>query len=285
MRNCTLCLVFVLFASGCNSETPALDTSDPATRPEPVLASAFDPAKTGQIAGRVTWNGPIPATPGFVYGVPVENGMGFTFRTAENPNRPQIDSESRAVAGAVVYLRGIAAEKARPWDLPPVAVEVGDGRISVCQGDRRNRVGFVRCGDAISVSSNESRYHVLRGRGDGFFSLSLPDANQPVSRTLPKPGRVELSSGSGLYWARADLFVTEHPYYQVTDAKGQFRFEHVPEGDAELVVWLPGWEAAKLERDPDSTTVTRQSYTPPVERVTAVKINRAGPAWVTTFIP
>ncbi len=285
MRQSTLGLLLILALSGCNSQSPAVESPADPSNPSTVLASAFDPAQTGQIAGRVTWNGAIPVTPGFVYGVPIENGMGFTFRTAENPNRPQIDPESRAVAGAVVYLRGIAIEKARPWDLPPVNVEVGDGRMTVIQGENRGRVGFVQAGSAFSASSTEAKYHVLRGRADGFFSLALPDANQPVSRTLSKPGRVELSSGSGLYWARADLFVAEHPYFQVTDAQGQFRFDRVPEGDAELVVWLPGWEAAKLERDPDSTTVTRQNYTPPVERVSNVKIDRNGPAWVTTFVP
>ena len=54
------------------------------------------------------------------------------------------------------------------------------------QGEHRGRVGFVRRGDAISVSSTDQGYHLLRGRGDAFFGLALPESRQPVTRTLTK---------------------------------------------------------------------------------------------------
>ena len=47
-----------------------------------------------------------------------DDGLGFEFRTAKNPNRPQIDPKSRAVADAVVFLRGIDPASVGPWDLP-----------------------------------------------------------------------------------------------------------------------------------------------------------------------
>ena len=219
------------------------------------------------------------------YGRPRADGAGFEFRTAENPNRPHIDQTTRAVAEAVVFLRGVPSAASHSWDLPPVNVEMGDGQITVIQGEHRGRVGFVRRGDAISVSSTDQGYQLLRGRGDAFFGLALPESRQPVTRTLTKCGRVELSSGTGLYWARADLFVADHPYYTLTDQDGRFSFDRVPMGEVEVVVWMPGWQPARMERDPDSTQVARQLYTPPIERTSKATVRPAQPAAVSISVP
>jgi hypothetical protein len=276
-------LLLLGLGAGCSSDLPALDAHGAGGPVE--SGTAFDPLRAGRVSGRVTWAGSIPNPSGFLYGVPRASGSGFEFRTAENPNRPQIDTGTRAVGGAVVFLRGVDPAAGRAWDLPAVSVEIGNARISVVQGERRGRVGFVRRGDAITVSSTEAAYHVLRGRGDAFFSLPFPEPNQPVLRKLPKVGRVELTSGTGLYWANANLFVSDHPYFTVTDAEGRFTLDRVPAGPMELVVWMPGWQAAKTERDADSTQVARQKYSPPIERGRNVVITSAGTAEVDVTVP
>jgi hypothetical protein len=281
IRNLLLPILFL--STGCASDVPAFESTQPDSPAEP--GTTFDLTTCGRISGRVTWNGPIPTPQGFLYGVPRANGLGFEFRTAENPNRPRIDPHTRAVGDAVVFLRGVDPAASRPWDLPPVGVEMGQGTITIIQGERRGRVGFVRRGNAISASSNENVYHVLRGRGAAFFGLTLPEPKHPVSRTLAKPGRVELSSGTGLYWASADLFVADHPYYTITSADGQFAFERVPAGNVEVVIWMPSWQPARMERDPDSTQVARQSYGPPIERVMAATIDPSHAAEITLSVP
>jgi hypothetical protein len=240
------------------------------------IGKSFDASQSGSVTGRVTWKGAIPSPPGFLLCIPKEDGTGHIYKESENPNRPHVNPTTRAVEGAVVFLRDVELNKSRPWDLPPVRVEMKDGQISVVQGDRRGRVGFVRRGEAITVVSPEHMYHVLRARGEAFFSVTLPDPNRPVGRTLSKPGRVELSSGTGLYWARADLFVSEQPYFTVTDVSGRFSLEKVPAGNVQVVVWLPGWEAASQERDPDSTAITRMTYSPPLEQARAVVVTARG---------
>jgi hypothetical protein len=275
--------VLLGLGTGCSSDLPAHDADESVAPVE--SGTAFDPLRAGRVSGRVTWAGSIPNPPGFLYGVPRASGSGFEFRTAENPNRPQIDPGSRAVGGAVVFLRGVDAAAGRSWDLPPVSVEIGNARISVVQGERRGRVGFVRRGDAITVSSTEAAYHVLRGRGDAFFSFPLPEPNQPVQRKLSKAGLVELTSGTGLYWANANLFVSDHPYFTVTDSEGRFTFDRVAPGPVEVVVWMPGWQAAKTERDADSTQVARQKYSAPIERSQRAVITSGGIAEVNVLVP
>ncbi len=218
------------------------------------------------------WAGPIPTPPPFIYGVPLANGH-FETRTIPNPHRPDVATESKAIAGAVVLLQGIDPARAKPWDLPVVRVEMKDRDIQIVQGEARRRVGFVRRGDSIGMASAEPVFHVLRARGSAFFSLAFPEANHPLDRVCAENGLIEFTSGAGYYWASAHVFVAEHPYFTVTDAAGRFTFTQVPAGEVELVVWLPNWNVAKRERDPETGLITRQSYESPIEVKHPVKVS------------
>jgi hypothetical protein len=259
----------VLLTTGCGTE-PTFLLPDAVSPAPAAAATRFDPTRCGTITGQVTWAGEIPAAPPFLYGVPSGDGN-FVTKTVTGPNQPRIDPATRAIAGVVVTLRGIDPTAARPWDHPPVRVEVDDGAVRVRQG-QCYRVGFVRTGAGVEVVSRDAGYHVLRGRGDDFFSLALPAADQPRTRAFTRPGRVELSSGTGWYWARADLFVTDHPYWTVTDAAGRFALPQVPAGRVEVVVWHPSWLPARQDRDPETGLVTRMTYAMPLERTTPVVI-------------
>lgn len=253
----------VLLLAGCEADPTLLVADPPAPAPAPP-ASAFDPARCGTVTGRVTWAGPLPEVKTYIYGVPTANGN-FAAKTATGPNQPRIDVDTRGVAGVVVFLRGIDPTAARPWDHPPIRVELAEHGIRVRQG-ACDRVGFVKRGDAVEIESKETVYHVLRGRGAAYFSLAFPDPGVVRSRSFPEAGRVELWSGAGYYWASADLFVTDHPYWTVTDAAGRFTLPTVPSGRVEVVAWHPGWLPARQDRDPETGMLSRMTYAPPVER-------------------
>ena len=267
------CWVAVVFAAGCGAEPTFLLPETSVLEPVPA-ATRHDPARCGTVTGRVTWAGEFPESPTFLYGVPGGAGN-FVTKTVTGPNQPRIDAASRAVAGVVVTLRGIDAAEARPWDHPPVRVELGGGAIRIRQGPSE-RVGVVRRGDGVEVVSREAAYHVLRGRGDDYLSLSLPVADQPRTRTFSRPGRVELSSGSGYYWARADLFVSDHPYWTLTDAEGRFTLPRVPAGHVDVVAWHPNWRPASQDRDPETGLVSRMTYGAPLERTVPAEVAAGG---------
>src|SRR5262249_16209975 len=155
-------------------------------------------------AGRVTWDGAIPSVPPFTIRAHALAGLGLRERSIrDNPNAPQIDPGSRGVAHAVVYLRGVEPARSRPWDLPPVRLEMRDRRLIALQGDRETRTSIVRRGDAVLMTSKDTFFHSLHADGAAFFSLAFPDAEQPLSRTLDQCGLVEWSSNCGYYWLRA----------------------------------------------------------------------------------
>jgi len=237
----------------------------------PPQATEFDASKCGTISGQVVWSGEIPDTAPFIYGIPLADGN-FDIRTIPNPNQPRVNATSRALAGAVVFLRSIDPAKAKLWDLPPARVELKDRDIRIVQGDATRRVGFVRVGESMSMASAEPVFHILRARGATYFSLPFPEPNEPLSRTLDKPGVVELSSGAGYYWANAHLFVADHPYFAVIDHEGRFTLNQIPAGEVELVVWHPGWTIARQDRDPETGLVRRLTYGSPVEVKNAVRV-------------
>ena len=78
------------------------------------------------------------------------------------------------------------------------------------------------------MSSAEPGIQMIRARGAAFFTLPFPEPGQPLDRRFDTPGRVVLTNGAGYYWQSADLFVSDHPYWTVTDAQGRFTLPQVP---------------------------------------------------------
>jgi hypothetical protein len=260
-------LPLLIAATGCD------DTSIPETaEPKPIAIGAnFTPAETGVIYGRVVWDGPIPTIPPINAMAPLAGG-GFETRSIPNPNAPQIDPETRSVAGSVIFLEQIGPHQARPWDLPPVRVEIHDNDIRIVQGDKAQPVGFVRQGDEIEMVSRSSVMQSLSVRGANFFTLAFPDPEQPLRRRLGQSGLVELSSGMGRYWQHAYLFVAQHSYFTCTDQAGKFTLTNVPAGDLRVVCWLPNGKVARTERDPNTIGILRMVYEKPLERTNPIRL-------------
>jgi len=237
-------------------------------------ASRFDAEAAGCIQGRVVWAGDPPCAAPFPYRLPPRLSDESYSLLRANPFVPAIDSSSRGVAGAVVYLRGVDPRKARPWDHPRVTVEQRDLQLHVLQGSREGRVGFVRRGDAIDMASREGRFHSLHAQGSAWFTLAFPDADRPLARVLDETGAIELTSGAGYYWMRAYLLVDDHPYYALTDAEGRFVLPRVPPDRYEIVCWLPNWRAIGHDRDPYSGRVMRLNFAPPLAIEKEVALER-----------
>ncbi len=263
--------------AGCGaSGSPPGTATVPAASPSPVATSSrFDPATAGSVHGQVLWHGDIPKVPLITAALP--DGAG-NYRPAEMPNpfAPVVEPRSRGLAGAVVFLKGVDPALGKPWDLPPVRVEQRDFRIRILQGDEPRAVGFVHRGDEVEMVSADPAHHMLRARGAAYFTLPFPDPDKPLRRRFDTPGLVELTSGAGYFWAAADLFVDDHPYYALTDREGRFTLRDVPPGKYELVCWVRDWHVTGRDRDPETGLVFRQQYAAPVEKRAAVELPAKG---------
>jgi hypothetical protein len=258
-------LVTLLAIAGCgklHSGTPH-DTSTTSEN----LAIRFDASTCGTIRGRVTWHGDVPRAAGYDIAPNLIGGEIFRKRQSRpNPNAPMIDSHSKGVADAVVFLRGVDAPQSKPWGHPPVIIEQRDCQYHLSQHTPPSRFGFVRRGERITIVSRDHYLYTARASGAEFFSLTFPDPEQPLERQLSHEGVVELTSGVGYYWMRAYLFVTEHPYYSRTGKDGRFELAQVPAGHYEVVCWLPNWLEQSHDRDPESRLICRLYFKPAVEK-------------------
>jgi hypothetical protein len=265
-----LLVIAMAVLSGCEeSDAPPESSATAAVE----MGRDFDAANAGEIRGRVTWHGALPEAPS--YRAPVSPGnehAGGPRCLWPNPNVPRIDPRTHGVAGAVIFLRGVDPRRSRPWDHPPVRVELRDYRIRIGQGEHEDHFGFVRRGEAVTLVSRQQLYHSLRARGVAFFARAFPDADRPCTQQFERAGLVELSSGCGYFWMRGWLFVDEHPYYTHTDAEGRFTLPQVPPGRYELVCWLPNWHEASREWDAETALICRLTFRPPVQIGQSVQI-------------
>jgi hypothetical protein len=257
-------VVSFLFLLGCDDNQSAHEAPIAAAR----VSVLFDASATATITGKVTWNGEVPIVDPFVAPVSADT----EWLRWPNPNAPVVDSRSKGVGNAVVFLRDVDPEKAKPWDLAPVCVEQRDYQLHIVQGGMDGSLGFVRRGDAVEIVSRQNAFHSLRAGGAAFFTLAFPDPDDPLSRRLNENGVVELSSAAEYFWMRAYLFVDEHPYYCRTDAEGRFKLEQVPAGNYELVCWLPNWHEHSHDRDPETTRFSRWYFAAPLEMTQPVSV-------------
>jgi hypothetical protein len=241
----------------------------PPDEPAVETGADFEPSRTGVVEGRALWDGELPQSPPISAWLQSEGGIKVTVR---NPLVPMVNPESRAIADAVIFLRGVDPRKSKPWDHSAVVVEQRDYQIRILQGQQTGQVGFVRRGDEIEMVSRQEAFHSLHLSGAEWTTLAFPDPDVVRRRALRHSGMVELASNAGYWWARGFLFVDDHPYYAHTDEHGYFRLEQVPAGDYELVCWLPGWKHVKHTRDPESALITRTVLEPPLEVVRNVMI-------------
>jgi hypothetical protein len=245
--------------------------------PAEKLASRYDPAKTGTISGEVLWTDDLREVKELSILLPND---GKTPDKVDNPNKPIIDPESGRIEGALVFLRKVDLAISKPWTHAPVSVVFTDTALEVRQGAAHAEVGIVQLGDSIACSATVERNFSLVARGvrsDGeFFSLPLPKPNIVTNKKLDKTGAVELSCGRGRYWLREYLWVSDHPYATVTNADGSFEMKHVPEGNYEIVSWMPSWHILRNLRNPESGEVVGLKFEPPAEQKRAVTVTVGG---------
>jgi hypothetical protein len=275
-----LTLACGLALSGCDAEPP-----EPPPAPEPAadLAVSFDTDGCGTLTGRVLWDGPHPQVPAYRGALTprTEAALGVK-HTWPNPHAPAIGDENQ-VNGAVIFLRGIDPRRSRPWDHPPVRVELRDYQMHLLQGNHEVPCGFVRRGEEVEMASRQKGfYHSIEARGAAFFMAPFPDPDQAQRRRLGHRGVVDLSSGCGCFWMARHLFVDDHPYYALTDADGHFTLAQVPVGRYRLVCWLPDWRPKVRELDADTWGIASIQYQPPLTISQEVQVG-PGETWAVDF--
>jgi hypothetical protein len=143
------------------------------------------------------------------------------------------------------------------------------------------QVVFAKVGAELELASTADRLAVIRGRGANFFSYTFPLGHTTRKFPLVHPGTTVVTMGSGEFPARAEVFVSQHPYWAITNASGQFEFPEVPPGTYDLRVYIRDWVVSSAERDPESGLIARLNYGPDLVFRQTVTVTPGGAETVT----
>ncbi|MEE9295828.1 MAG: carboxypeptidase regulatory-like domain-containing protein [Phycisphaerae bacterium] len=221
----------------------------------------------GTISGKVFWSGDVPEVTKFPINKNVEVCAKHAKKEMADSPRLIIDKESKGVENAVVFLADIREGKS----LETIETPVFDQKN--CTYDPH--ILLIRAGARLQMKSSDDILHNIHAVGPSKFNKPFPLRNTIIKQKMRKPGVSVLSCDAGHSWMSAYIFVVQHPYFALTDEKGDFVLKDVPAGTYKLMVWHEGWTVAKTDSDSEGK-ITRYTFDAPKETQKSVTVSSAG---------
>ncbi|WP_331048943.1 carboxypeptidase-like regulatory domain-containing protein [Gemmatimonas sp.] len=171
-----------------------------------------------------------------------------------------VASTNGGVGNVAVWLVGVASG---PRDDAPRRAKL---TLNGCRLDPRMQ--RVALGGTLLVNGRDAMMSRLQftavGAGETTrATLLFSDVGQvvPTSTAAATPALVRVSDDLHP-WVRAWLIVSPHPFAAVTAADGTFRFDHVPPGKYQLVIWHEhlGVQRTAVRVEPNVQTNVEMAY-------------------------
>ncbi len=190
----------------------------------------LDPATTGVIEGRVSFEGTAPAA----RTIPVTSDPACAAAHPDGIVVRDVRGTDGGLADVFVYLaRGLEDRVFAVPDDPVVLDQRGCWYVP--------RVAGVMAGQSIVFRSSDDTLHNVHGepRANTRWNFGLPRRNSAITLVLEGPEVMVPVRCDVHPWMRLDLGVLPHPYFAVTDEDGRFRLPNVPTGSYTLAAWHP----------------------------------------------
>lgn len=181
------------------------------------------PRESGRIAGRVRFKGRVERP------APLRVFKNRDFCGDTVPNESLLVGPEGELKNAVAVLQG-GPRKAAGHD-QAVVLDNQDCLFVP-------RVQVARVGSEVLLRNSDPILHDVHARlgPQTLFNVGLPSWRQ-VKKPLDRPGIVAIECEVLHTWMSAYIVVTPSPHYAVTDTKGEFVIEEIPEGTYELEIW------------------------------------------------
>lgn len=219
------------------------------------------------VKGTITWSGEAPAVPN----LPDDFGKAGQFGPPLNPYYPKIDPATRGLANAVVYVA-----LGENWNPGVPKGEVGltyaAGKLGF--GKDKSPIAVASVGSSIVIDASAEKTVGVKARGASFFSLSFPKDSPPRKQSLDAAGIVDFCEANSDFWAASRLHVFDHPWFAITNEKGEFEIRKVPLGNHRLIVEVADWRLENFERDPESQRIARLLFKAPVRKEQPLGVNK-----------
>ena len=187
---------------------------------------AIESGQVGTISGRALFKGEPPP--------PKELRVTLNKKTCGHTYQSEslLIAEKGGIQNVVVSLLRI------PKGLP---VKTGDKPIQI---DQQKcifipHVLLVPAGVEFEVLNSDPilhNFHTFGAHNKEVNIMQTKTKRRRLPMTFPEPDAIKVVCDVHS-WMKAWIIVTEHPYYALTDADGQFRLENVPEGSYRIRAW------------------------------------------------
>lgn len=155
------------------------------------------------------------------------------------------------VANAVVKIVGEFPEvkivpKTKQFTLDQTACEFSPHVLLIPQGTE------------LSILNSDDMLHNVRAfdeETEMLFNDAMPKKGQVLKKRFEKPGRLIFRCGVH-HWMHAVVVVQEHPYFALTDERGHFKMEGIPEGTYKVSVWHESLGEIQAEAGPQTGFLT-----------------------------
>jgi plastocyanin len=123
------------------------------------------------------------------------------------------------------------------------------------------RVVGARVGQKVTFINSDPVFHNVRSvtNENQRFNMAMPHQNQRETKIFKKPELFLQAKCSVHPWMGAFVAIMDHPYFSVTNAKGEFKIKNLPPGTYTIEIWheifgtqkqeitVPGSEVAPLK--------------------------------------
>ena len=208
------------------ASSSAAEESHEADAPEAAEAGDYEVVEVadgGTIVGRVTFSGDAPE--GDDIEITKDNNTCGEEKTILNV---KVGAEG-GLADAVVWIAGINSGKG--WD-------DGGGDINQENCEYAPHVQTIAAGEKLKITNSDAVLHNIHAYsgGDTLFNIAQPNGAPAIPKKMKQAGPVELKCDVHS-WMHAWVFVSPHPYHQVTMEDGKFSLADVPPGTYNVKVW------------------------------------------------
>ena len=187
-------------------------------------------ATAADISGIIKLDGPQPKRPP----LPLTPESRKLYEGRPYPrDEVELVNEKREIQNVFVYIqKGLPAGKTYPAPKKPALLDQQRSMF-------RPRIQGLFVGQDFTMRNSDPIIHNVRSlsQENRPFNIAQP-AGTPdrLKRFSDKEGPIELRCDFHR-WMRAYIFVMEHPFFAITDAKGRFQIKNLPPGEYTLATW------------------------------------------------
>ncbi len=233
-QSCFLTAIsFALFTAGCggSKEMPAVSsTSATENLPANALLQKFvEPSTASTVKGKVIFEGQPPAAKEIsVKGNPECSGLhpGGTITSEE------LVVNTGALQNVFVYVK--EGLEGYSFPQPEQAVTIENSKCMYVP-----HVSGARVGQNIIFLNQDSTLHNIHSypKASKAFNLGLPMVGMKQTRKFDAPEIMVPLKCDVHPWMLGYVGVVSHPYFGVSDAKGEFELKNLPPGEYTIQAW------------------------------------------------